>query len=121
MLFRSHQALLGLRPRGGTSYGTSCAARAVNDGFGTEPELWYSAIPLGRVTEIRPLRLASRGRQKGIDLAVYASGPRFFTYWNRIKAQHRRMTISHIAIAQRPASNGEPNVTVTGMERHSRR
>ena len=30
-----------------------------------------------------------------------------------MKVRHRRMTSSHIAIAQRPASNGEPNVTVT--------
>jgi hypothetical protein len=35
---------------------------------------------------------------------------------NRIKARHRRVTSSHIAIAQRPAWNGEPNVPVTGME-----
>src|ERR1017187_10440251 len=30
-------------------------------------------------------RCTSRGRQKGIDLAVCASGPPFFTYWNRKK------------------------------------
>jgi hypothetical protein len=55
-------------------------------------------------------------------LAVSTSGAPFFTYWNLLeedKAQHRRMTSSPIAIAQHPASNGEPNVTVTGMERHS--
>lgn len=49
-----------MRLGSGTSRTLSCAARAVNDGFGTEPELWYSAIASGRVTEIRPLRLGKR-------------------------------------------------------------
>src|ERR1039457_2501288 len=37
-------------------------ARAVNDGFGTEPDhVWYRAIPLGRVTEIPLLAIWRKG------------------------------------------------------------